>query len=275
MAQQSSATDLAFLVALGVSCAYLHTESGFFDACSRPIHWWQTASYACVVAFRIAHILGTAAADQSVQSSEALDFLLSLRHKGKFSKMLMGFTWLVALPFFTFWSALGTLWILQIRRETPECMPPGSHGWFPMLWLFLCYMWIVMHFGILAMACVLERRVRRAEASLAAVEDEDLLERWGRVSQLHGVSDIAGRHGAGLSPQAIRALPGPEIAAGRAPGEEDCPCSICISDFAPGDLVRRLPGCGHLFHRCCIDLWLVRRADCPLCKQGVCGECAS
>jgi hypothetical protein len=33
-------------------------------------------------------------------------------------------------------------------------------------------------------------------------------------------------------------------------------CVICIEGFAPRDYVRELPGCGHVFHKRCIDLWL-------------------
>mmetsp|Transcript_94121 Transcript_94121/g.304095 ORF Transcript_94121/g.304095 Transcript_94121/m.304095 type:complete len:263 (+) Transcript_94121:72-860(+) len=42
-------------------------------------------------------------------------------------------------------------------------------------------------------------------------------------------------------------------------------CSICIKDFAGGDRVRQLR-CGHVFHAACVDEWLRRCADCPLCK---------
>lgn len=41
-------------------------------------------------------------------------------------------------------------------------------------------------------------------------------------------------------------------------------CSICLEDFTPGVVVRRL-SCGHLFHRQCVDLWLLEHSDtCPL-----------
>lgn len=273
MVQQSTTTDLAFLFSLGVSCVYLHIESDIYDRCSRPIHWWQTASYACLVAFRLAHILGTrtaVTADLSGPSSEAVDFLLSLRHKNALPKVMMGFTWLVALPFFTFWSVLGAAWILQVQRET-DCMPSSSHWWFAIIWLCLCFLWIVMHSGLLMAACVIERRVRRTEASLRAVEDEDVLARWGQVSRLSGPETAP--EGTGLSPESIRALPSPRLLPASDVIEEDQTCSICIAELGPGDLVRCLPGCGHQFHRSCIDLWLVRRADCPLCKSIVCGEC--
>lgn len=40
-------------------------------------------------------------------------------------------------------------------------------------------------------------------------------------------------------------------------------CQICIDDFAPGTLVRKLP-CGHSFHATCVDTWLSQTASCPL-----------
>jgi hypothetical protein len=45
-------------------------------------------------------------------------------------------------------------------------------------------------------------------------------------------------------------------------------CMVCLSDFEAGDEVRRLP-CGHVFHAPCIDEWLRRCTDCPICKANV------
>jgi len=42
-------------------------------------------------------------------------------------------------------------------------------------------------------------------------------------------------------------------------------CAICISSFKKNDLVRLL-WCEHLFHQSCIDSWLRKHTDCPLCK---------
>merc|ERR1712232_46947 len=45
-------------------------------------------------------------------------------------------------------------------------------------------------------------------------------------------------------------------------------CSICIEDFEPGEKLRILPLCGHVFHTECIMPWLTERSgSCPLCKQ--------
>lgn len=45
-------------------------------------------------------------------------------------------------------------------------------------------------------------------------------------------------------------------------------CSICLSDFAIGAPVRRLP-CAHQFCRGCIDKWLSRNKRCPLCMHAI------
>lgn len=45
-------------------------------------------------------------------------------------------------------------------------------------------------------------------------------------------------------------------------------CMVCLSDFEGGEEVRRLP-CGHVFHAPCIEEWLKRCADCPICKTNV------
>lgn len=50
-------------------------------------------------------------------------------------------------------------------------------------------------------------------------------------------------------------------------------CSICLSDFASGVLLRKLP-CGHRFHRSCVDKWLARNKRCPLCMHAIDEVCS-
>jgi hypothetical protein len=45
-------------------------------------------------------------------------------------------------------------------------------------------------------------------------------------------------------------------------------CMVCLSEFEVGEEVRVLP-CGHVFHAPCIDEWLRRCTDCPICKANV------
>ncbi|KAL2610570.1 hypothetical protein R1flu_029143 [Riccia fluitans] len=42
-------------------------------------------------------------------------------------------------------------------------------------------------------------------------------------------------------------------------------CSICLEKEVAGEVVRRLP-CIHVFHRQCIDKWLLQKPVCPTCK---------
>lgn len=55
--------------------------------------------------------------------------------------------------------------------------------------------------------------------------------------------------------------------------DPDATCAICLSEFSPGDNLRRLP-CGHCqFHSECIDKWLLRIKKCPLCMGDVDKKC--
>lgn len=50
--------------------------------------------------------------------------------------------------------------------------------------------------------------------------------------------------------------------------EEAPECAICMENFSDGEIVRTLR-CWHRFHPCCVDPWLTRRWQCPLCKLEV------
>lgn len=43
-------------------------------------------------------------------------------------------------------------------------------------------------------------------------------------------------------------------------------CAVCLEDVRAGEMVRRLPACGHLFHVCCVDTWLRSHRTCPICR---------
>lgn len=47
-------------------------------------------------------------------------------------------------------------------------------------------------------------------------------------------------------------------------------CSICLNRIKDGDFVRKLPKCGHLFHKKCVDKWFKKdkeRMSCPVCRS--------
>uniref|UniRef100_A0A1D1XHX7 RING-type E3 ubiquitin transferase n=1 Tax=Anthurium amnicola TaxID=1678845 RepID=A0A1D1XHX7_9ARAE len=91
--------------------------------------------------------------------------------------------------------------------------------------------------------------------------------RWGFLQHYRGEA-AAGPQ----SSQVTRVIPlykyRKEDAAG-AGKEPDGQCSVCLSVFAEGEDVRRLPKCEHLFHAPCIDTWLSSHASCPLCRACV------
>mmetsp|Transcript_49729 Transcript_49729/g.115358 ORF Transcript_49729/g.115358 Transcript_49729/m.115358 type:complete len:283 (-) Transcript_49729:27-875(-) len=54
--------------------------------------------------------------------------------------------------------------------------------------------------------------------------------------------------------------------------EPGASCSICLAEYQPATLLRKLP-CGHSFHRRCVDKWLQRNKRCPLCIRAVDEPC--
>nr|XP_023683464.1 RING finger protein 150-like [Paramormyrops kingsleyae] len=45
-------------------------------------------------------------------------------------------------------------------------------------------------------------------------------------------------------------------------------CAVCIEGYRPNDVVRILP-CRHLFHKSCVDPWLLEHRTCPMCKINI------
>ncbi|XP_078066821.1 RING finger protein 150a isoform X2 [Mustelus asterias] len=45
-------------------------------------------------------------------------------------------------------------------------------------------------------------------------------------------------------------------------------CAVCIEGYRPNDVVRILP-CRHLFHKTCVDPWLLDHRTCPMCKMNI------
>ncbi|KAH7545248.1 RING-H2 finger protein ATL56 [Ziziphus jujuba] len=46
-------------------------------------------------------------------------------------------------------------------------------------------------------------------------------------------------------------------------------CVVCLDRFREGQWCRKLVGCNHVFHRSCLDTWLVKVAACPICRTRV------
>lgn len=48
--------------------------------------------------------------------------------------------------------------------------------------------------------------------------------------------------------------------------EEKCDCMICMENIEKNELCKKL-GCNHTFHSGCINSWLSRNLECPLCRN--------
>jgi len=251
---------------LMVSLLYLSIDMQYawheFASCHWPVNRWLLVSYIFIMAFRLTHVLGT-----SQMTAGTGDFLLNLRTKDALPRLLMSLTWLLVLPLFTVWTALGSFWLYDSKRQSDLCLPMGMPLVFVVTWQALSWAWIGIHATLGGVAWILERRLRRTEASLRSVADPDTIARWGEVGQINGYADLANNELKGLTPDQIKELP--EAVAGMLQLPEDSECSICLNSLDHSDTVRQLGTCGHTFHKSCIDLWLLRRADCPLCKGNV------
>ena len=72
----------------------------------------------------------------------------------------------------------------------------------------------------------------------------------------------------GLFPQTIQEIETFNWPPPNAQASQQRTCMVCLEDFELAVPCRRLP-CGHVFHQSCVDEWLRRCTDCPICKANV------
>ena len=92
------------------------------------------------------------------------------------------------------------------------------------------------------------------EVDVDTMSYEDLLE----------LGDRIGKVNVGLTPEKIEAFTTRKTCL----TDSDETCTICCTEFAAGDVLRKLT-CPHVFHADCVDQWLSESKKCPLCKTEV------
>jgi E3 ubiquitin-protein ligase ATL41 len=96
--------------------------------------------------------------------------------------------------------------------------------------------------------------------------------RRGRDAGAGHVDAVTGEH-LGLAPGDVAVLPkftfhaaSPGRWVGKAKAASPDSCAVCLDELREGAVVRMLPSCKHYFHASCVDVWLLSRATCPVCR---------
>ncbi|KAG0531104.1 hypothetical protein BDA96_05G245100 [Sorghum bicolor] len=106
--------------------------------------------------------------------------------------------------------------------------------------------------------CWLQLRLRREDAGVSSTCGQRRprrstgRSRWDRTASHHATAAAA---------EAAAAR-----CAGGARGRRGETCSVCLSQLVDGEKVRVLTACMHYFHATCVEAWLHRKANCPVCR---------
>ena len=84
--------------------------------------------------------------------------------------------------------------------------------------------------------------------------------------QLLSLENQIGKVNTGLTKQELKLIPVKAYTSTRFDDQKQC--IICQDDFELGDKVKEL-SCSHIYHRNCIDEWLVKEKKCPCCNKEI------
>ncbi|KAL5548930.1 hypothetical protein UlMin_004161 [Ulmus minor] len=73
----------------------------------------------------------------------------------------------------------------------------------------------------------------------------------------------------GFSPRDLRKLSQFRFGKRIEGGLSQSDCVVCLDGFRDGQWCRKLLGCDHIFHRRCLDTWLIKVPVCPICRNRV------
>ncbi|CAE8602268.1 unnamed protein product, partial [Polarella glacialis] len=63
----------------------------------------------------------------------------------------------------------------------------------------------------------------------------------------------------------MKSLPRVKVTAYDIAANESPECSVCLDELVIGETALRVP-CGHLYHEDCIQGWLKKSNECPVCR---------
>jgi len=152
-------------------------------------------------------------------------------------------------PAFVALTILGTYWLAVESLCVPNLFNSS------VLWLVLCYGWIV---GYLIMILVTVRLGLFMPAFFYTVD----------LEAVNHPFLLGHRRINGFSKQELDSLEPPTLA-GKDLESSHKECAICLESIVAGELVRTLRPCGHAFHSDHIESWLLQKSTCPLCRQDI------
>lgn len=215
-----------------------------FEECAEcslhPIHKWLLLSAAMLLMVRLGRI--TCSYFGSFSRGDHINAWASF---WKESLVLRSFGQLMRIASLSVelaWATLGLKWWLRANTSASACLPTGM-----LTVLFV----LCQGTGYLrsALACIRFFTASTTTSHRAAISPA--------VSWSRGVSEVS------LANSSVC------FAADTTDDASTLECTICLGTVQSGEHMRCLLVCGHTFHGKCIDVWLNRRADCPLCRRPI------
>eukprot|EP00922_Rhytidocystis_sp_ex-Travisia-forbesii_P045652 GHVS01068108.1.p1 GENE.GHVS01068108.1~~GHVS01068108.1.p1 ORF type:complete len:331 (-),score=43.65 GHVS01068108.1:134-1126(-) len=291
-----SLSDYVFFLAVFLSFKQRSEDWSEFSTCHRPVHIWAVGSQLLAVAFRAGQVVffsrtsrinnGNYIQDEQLRLGGPTTTTMGAATTSDRADLLRCVLLYILFVLFFAWTVVGNVWIVEVFYITPTCLPLSCPMLYLVAWLIVCYSWVSVYICIIAIAFSYEYRARRAERFLFAAtalpssaagrhgivqQYDSLVSRWGRAVSLadYGLPFVR----QGLTPSQVDSLPSFywKTTAGVSSSPTEDLCSICLDTFQTGSNVRILQSCGHIFHKACIDGWLLRNAVCPNCKSLVHG----
>jgi len=248
-------------VVLAVVCSAMGDQIvqwGSLFGCGGGISMWLLGLYffVCVSSLLCciqSHILGI--------NSFLMLYISKESNKGQ-NKVLMqalAKSWITMLAFLSLLTVSGIMCFIEVLDS--ECgAHTDSHASLAFLASCIALCGLLVPVGAICMcyAQVVSSSLNRGGAALNAITDQDFVERWGEPNPI-----LEEELKCGLTPDEIACLSCMDASGSTAEGSD---CVICLSSILADDRIRLLPNCGHAFHRPCVDQWLLRAGNCPLCK---------
>lgn len=258
------------------------------------MHYWLLFSYSLTVLIRlfqfIGHYLSTVDDENEARGNNSYYDQSRASFNWSNDKKLKRISFCVIavlFPFFIVWTLIGIFWFsvsyqgaqeMKENYNTKECFASFQEYSFVLFWVIITFLWIIYTILLIATYCVTSNRTRVLQKNIITLlrkidfEDNELLENsraniQAENAKRNDMIQILNEYGIyfmnyGLTQNEIIRFETKQYV-----GDLDgnTRCVICINDFKIGERVRVYPGCNHLFHLKCSQLWLEIEGICPIC----------